>query len=451
MSQYILIVDDESRYRQLYASIIEGAGFATRSAESAETALRMISDNAPALVVTDVKMGGASGIDLLKQVRITHPSLPFLIVTAYADVRDAVNAMKLGAVDYLSKPVDLDELLAAVSDTIGISSNKEISANSVPPEALQGIIAESHAMRSVLWDAYRVAESDAGILITGESGSGKEVLAAFIHNNSARSKNPMVILNCASVPASLLAGELFGYEKGAFTGASGRRKGRFREADKSSLFLDEIGDMPIDLQPTLLRAIETGRITPLGSDREIDIDDRIIAATNRNLQDDIESGNFRQDLYYRLNVISIEIPPLREREADIIPLARFFLGRGKGESKRLSRAAARLLTAYGWPGNVRELANTMERVRLLSQTDVILPEHLPPAIRQSAGAETADSHEETVTTEDGNIKVKTLEESEVEVIRQALEQTGGNRTKAADLLGITRRGLIYKIKRLGID
>ncbi len=450
MSQYILIVDDESRYRQLYASVIEGAGFTIRSAESAEAALKMIQDDVPALVVTDVRMGGASGIDLLRCVRDIHPSLPFLIVTAYADVRDAVNAMKLGAVDYLSKPVDLDELLAAVYDTLGISNDQSTSANAVPSDSLQGVVAESPAMRSVLWDAYRVAESDAGVLITGESGSGKEVLAAFIHQNSARRKNPMVILNCASVPASLLAGELFGYEKGAFTGASGRRKGRFREAHGSTLFLDEIGDMPIDLQPTLLRAIETGRVTPLGSDREIKVDDRIVAATNRNLADDIESGSFRQDLYYRLNVISIEIPPLRERMEDIIPLARFFLGRGTEEGKRISRAAAQALSAYSWPGNVRELANTMERVRLLSQTDVILPEHLPPAIRQAAQGKEPDISMDTINLELETTKVKTLEQSEIETIRQALEQTGGNRTKAADLLGITRRGLIYKIKRLGI-
>ncbi len=450
MNEAILIVDDESRYRQLYANVIESAGFTTFSAASAEAALTMIEESVPALVVTDVRMGGASGIDLLRQVRKVHPALPFLIVTAFADVRDAVDAMKLGAVDYLSKPVDLDELLAVVRDTLGICDDRDTTSDSIPPEALQGIVAESHAMRSVLWDAYRVAESDAGILITGESGSGKEVLAGFIHQNSARKNNPMVILNCASVPATLLAGELFGYEKGAFTGATGRRKGRFREAHGSTLFLDEIGDMPLELQPTLLRAIETGRITPLGSDREIAVDDRIIAATNRNLAEDIESGHFRQDLYYRLNVIAIEIPPLRDRAEDIIPLARFFLSRGKGESKRLSRAAAQTLQTYPWPGNVRELANTIERVRLLSQTDVILPEHLPSVIRNTSLPKQSDTSPGTQNIKNDEAQIKTLEESEIENIRRALKQTEGNRTKAADLLGITRRGLIYKLKRLGI-
>jgi len=448
MNGSILIVDDEPRYRQLYTNVIDSAGFETRAAASAEAALEMIQDDVPVLVVTDVRMEGRSGIELLRQVRKEHPALPFLIVTAYAAVRDAVNAMKLGAVDYLSKPVDLEELLAAVRDALGLCEAPDGSASAVPPEALQGIVAESKAMRSVLWDAYRVAKSDAGILITGESGSGKEVLAGFIHHNSTRRDKPMVPLNCASVPATLLAGELFGYEKGAFTGAAGQRKGRFREAHGSTLFLDEIGDMPLEMQPTLLRAIETGRITPLGSDHEIEVDDRIIAATNRNLSNDLASGRFRQDLYYRLNVIAIEIPPLRDRTADIIPFARFFLGRGKGETKRLSRAAAQTLLAYPWPGNVRELFNTMERVQLLSQTDVILPEHLPPVVRQVALSKQTSTGQ--VPVRNAQTGIKTLEESEIETICQALEQTGGNRTKSADLLGITRRGLIYKLKRLGI-
>ena len=451
MNRYILIVDDESRYRQLYASVIEGAGFSVHTAPSAEEALSMIQNHVPALVVTDVRMAGASGIDLLQQVRKTHTDLPFLIVTAYADVRDAMNAMKLGAVDYLSKPVDLDELLAAIRDTLGSHNDKDSPGANIPPEALEGIVAQSPVMKSLLWDAFRVADSDAGILITGESGSGKEVLAGFIHQNSPRKNSPMVILNCASVPASLLAGELFGHEKGAFTGAAGKRKGRFREAQGSTLFLDEIGDMPLDLQPTLLRAIETGRITPLGSDREVEVDNRIIAATNRNLEDDVEAGRFRRDLYYRLNVICIEIPPLRDRIEDIIPLARFFLGRERNEPKRLSRAAARKLCAHTWPGNVRELANTMERVRLLAQTDVILPEHLPPAIRQAIPASQPPPSPLPIMTQHGAPKIKTLEETEVDAIRKALEQTNGNRTKAADMLGITRRGLIYKLKRLGID
>lgn len=450
MSKRILIVDDEVRYRELYTHILDSAGFQTLVASCAEQAYGIILNEAPDMVVTDVRMPRVSGIELLRMARQEHPSLPFLLVTAYAGVRDAVNAMRLGAVDYLSKPVDLDELLAAVRDTVGVDCDAHGLEPAIPPEALKGIVAESHAMRSVLRDAYRVARSDANILLTGESGSGKEVIAGFIHQNSLRRSKTMVTLNCAAVPATLLASELFGHEKGAFTGAVGRRKGRFREADGNTLFLDEIGDMPLELQPALLRAIETGKVTPLGSDLEVDVDYRLVAATNRSLPADVESGRFRRDLYYRLNVIAIEIPPLRERVEDILPLARFFLGHGKSESKRLSRAAAQTLLAHEWPGNVRELANAIERVRLLSQTDVILPEHLPPAVRQAASRTRAPEAAEQQSIQEHQAGLKTLEQSEIEAIHHALEQTGGNRTRAAQLLGITRRGLIYKLKRLGI-
>jgi DNA-binding NtrC family response regulator len=445
MSTRILIVDDEVRYRELYMHILDSAGFKTQGASSAEEAFSIIQSHVPAMVVSDVRMPGASGIELLRMARKEHPGLPFLLVTAYADVRDAVNAMKLGAVDYLSKPVDLDELLTAVRDAVGIHT--ETSELLIPPEAIRGIVAGSPSMRSVLRDAYRVAQSDSNVLLTGESGSGKEVVANFIHQNSPRRNKMMITVNCASIPATLLAGELFGHEKGAFTGAVARRPGRFREAEGSTLFLDEIGDMPLELQPALLRAIETNCITPLGSDKEIKVDYRLLAATNRTLLEDVELGRFRQDLYYRLNVIAIEVPPLRDRTEDILPLARHFLAVGKDEDKRLSRAAAQTLVAYPWPGNARELANAIERARLLSQTDVILPEHLPPAVRGAASRSINDTRERGYESQSD---VKTLDESEVDSIRRALEQTGGNRTRAAELLGITRRGLIYKLKRLGI-
>lgn len=445
MSTCILIVDDETRYRDLYTQVLTAAGFETQAAASAEEAFRSIQNNAPALVVSDVRMPGADGIQLLRMARERHPALPFLLVTAYADVRDAVKALKLGAVDYLAKPLDLDELLAAVRDALGVRA--EAPEFNVPSETLKGIVAESPAMRTALRDAYRVAMSDANVLLMGESGTGKDVVALFIHQNSHRHNRPMVIVNCAAIPTTLLASELFGHEKGAFTGAVAKRQGRFREADGGTLFLDEIGDMPIELQAALLRAIETGRITPVGSDKEIEVDYRLLAATNQNLLRGMEAGLFRQDLYYRLNVIAIEIPPLREREEDILPLARYFLARGQSESKRLSRAAAKALAVHRWPGNVRELANAMEHARLLCQTDVILPEHLPPALREAVAHAVAEPRG-TATADQPD--VKTLEESEIEAIRRALEQTEGNRTRAAELLGITRRGLIYKLKRLGM-
>jgi len=445
MSDRVLVVDDEIRYRELYTQVLDSAGFETEAAASAEEAFRIIQDSVPALVVSDVRMPGLNGIELLRKVREKHGPLPFLLVTAYADVRDAVKALKLGAVDYLAKPVDLDEFLAAVGDALGVSGG--VPEFNIPPQALRGIVAESPMMRAVLRDAYRVAKSDVNVLLTGESGTGKEVVALFIHHNSLRHNKPMVTVNCAAIPATLLASELFGHEKGAFTGAVGKRQGRFREADGGTLFLDEIGDMKVELQAALLRAIETGRITPVGSDKEIEADYRLLAATNRILLQEVEAGRFRQDLYYRLNVISIEIPPLRERKEDILPLARYFLAHGQTETKRLSHAVARTLTAYQWPGNARELVNALEHARLLSQADIILPEHLPPAVRD------ATTHAHTVTYEipaTDQPDVKTLGEIEIDTIRRALAQTEGNRTRAAELLGITRRGLIYKLKRLGM-
>jgi len=280
--------------------------------------------------------------------------------------------------------------------------------------------------------------------LTGESGAGKDVVACFIHRNSPRRERAMVTVNCAAIPDSLLASELFGHKKGAFTGAIERRQGHFREADGGTLFLDEIGDMSIELQAALLRAIETGYVSPVGSDHEVKVDFRLLAATNRNLMQDVTSGRFRHDLYYRLNVVALEVPPLRDRPEDIVPLGRHFLAQSGSAGKRLSHAAVRVMTAYAWPGNVRELANAMEHAGVLCPSDVILPEHLPPAITREPGGPIA------VRKADGAPEATSLAEREIEAIRQALAQTGGNRTRAAELLGITRRGLIYKLKRLGL-
>lgn len=443
MNRTVLIVDDEIRYRELYARVLRDAGFAVLEAGSAAEALLELEKTAPDMIVSDVRMPGESGLDLLRRARGEKPELPFLLVTAYADVREAVDALKLGAVDYLAKPVDLDELLSAVRDTLGVRLNEDTE---LPTGSLEGIVAESPAMRAVLRDAYRVARSDATILLTGESGSGKEVVAQFIHAHSLRRDKALIPVNCAAIAPSLLASELFGHEKGAFTGAVNRRKGYFREANEGTLFLDEIGDLPLELQPSLLRATETGRITPVGSDKESVVDCRLIAATNHNLEADVAAGRFRQDLFYRINVITIEIPPLRERPEDIAPLARLFLNRDSAENRRLSRSTLQTLASHPWPGNVRELANAMAHVRLLSQTDVILPEHLPPAVRKPAGK----GESRPCVQADERIETKTLEQHEIEAVTAALRQTGGNRTHAAELLGITRRGLIYKIKRLGI-
>jgi len=447
MSHRVLVVDDEPRYRELYGQVLAAAGIVVVQASSAEEALRLIEADAPDMVVSDVRMPGASGLDLLAAARGRATELPFLLVTAYADVRDAVVALKLGAVDYLAKPVDLDELLACVQDTLGIRPHQ--LADELPPEAIGDLVVASPVMIDLMRDAWRIARSDATVLLTGESGTGKEELARFVHRNSGRRQGPLVAVNCAALPASLLGSELFGHERGAFTGATSRRDGRFREARHGSLFLDEIGDMPLELQPVLLRAIERRTVTPLGGTGEIPIDFRLIAATNHQLEDDVAAGRFRADLYYRLNVVALHVPPLRDRHEDIIPLARRFLSAPGEPGKRISRAATRALLAYGWPGNIRELANAMQRARLLTRADVVLPDNLPPAVRQPV--ERADIDSATDSGGDPSDELfQTLEESEIASLRQALAMTDGNRTKAATLLGITRRGLLKKLKRFGL-
>ena len=446
MTVRILIVDDEARFRDLYMQTLHAAGFETLEAGDAASAQALLDSESVDMVVSDVRMPGDSGLDLLKRAREARPDLPFLLVTAYADVRGAVAALKLGAVDYLTKPVDLDELVTAVRDTLGLTAGDDPSME-VPAEALEGIVASSPAFRLLLRDAWRVADSDVPVLLTGESGTGKEVVSQLIHRGSPRRDGPMVAVNCAAIPANLLASELFGHERGAFTGADQRRTGRVREAHRGTLFLDEIGDMPLELQPALLRVLETGRVTPVGSDREVAVDYRLVAATNKNLDDEVHAGRFRADLYYRLNVIALELPPLRERPEEIAELARHFLADKGGEKKRLSRAAARALAVHSWPGNIRELANAMERARLLSRTDVILPEHLPPAVRLHAPPSTATGNLPALDL----ATVQTLQDTEKQEIRKALRETEGNRTRAAKLLGITRRGLLYKLKRYGLE
>lgn len=440
MKHRILVVDDDNRNRRLYTETLQQAGFSTLEAIDGEDALQELKTAAPDMVVSDVRMPGIDGLELLQHVRECHGELPFLLVTAHADVRGAVSALKLGAVDYLEKPVDLDELVDAVSDALGTQPKKS-GPDQVPPEAMEQIITESPQMQSLFRDVYRVAQSDANILILGESGTGKEVVANFIHQNSPRSGKPIVAVNCAAIPANLLASELFGHEKGAFTGATTRRTGHFREADGGTLFLDEIGDMPLELQPALLRALESGQIKAVGTDKDITVDVRLVAATNHNLQAAVKNGTFREDLYYRLNVISFTLPSLAERPEDILPLARFFMDSGK----RLSPASVRCLQNHTWPGNIRELSNAVKRACILSSTEIILPEHLPPDIINQT------SRPGTESTNPAFSKVQTVEASEIATIRSALEQTGGNRTRAAELLGISRRALLYKVKRYGID
>jgi len=438
MSQQILIVDDEKKFRQLYADTLSEAGYSVETAASAEDALALVQKKKPAMVVSDVRMQGMDGLALLSQVRQQYSEIPFLLVTAYSNVRDAVNALKLGAVDYLEKPVDLDELLIAVDEALG--NPVKHTLKNLPEDMLKGIIAQSPAMQALFQDAFRVASSNATILLTGESGTGKDVVANFIHRASRRGKSPLVAVNCSAIPATLLAGELFGHQKGAFTGATTNRKGYFREAAAGTIFLDEIGNLPLELQTVLLRVLESSCVVPLGSSREEAVDFRLIAATNTDLEEAVKTGAFREDLYYRLNVIRFELPPLRDRLEEVVPLARFFLLK-KGKGQRLSPAAIQMLCNYRWPGNVRELQSAIERSALLSGSNIILPEHLPPAIRKI----------QKKSPENNTDKLSTLRQGELTAIQEALSQTNGNRTRATKILGISRRTLIYKIKQYGLQ
>jgi DNA-binding NtrC family response regulator len=434
----VFVIDDDARQRKLYADTLREAGVEVEELASAEIALDKLQSVTPDMIISDVRMPGMNGITLLRQVRASHFELPFLIITAFADIRDAVKALKLGAVDYLEKPIDLDELLAAVNDVLHLDSKLENDIE-IPSELRRNIIVESDIMKVIFRDAYRVAQSDATVLLTGESGTGKEVVSSFIHSAGRRADKQMVTLNCAAIPSTILASELFGHKKGAFTGAVKDRKGIFRESDRGTLFLDEIGDMPLELQPSLLRAIEAGMVSPVGSDSETRVDFRLIAATNTDLEDAVKNGKFREDLFYRLNVISFHIPPIRERRDDIMPLARFFLGRKSLKDVRFSQAAVRVMENYNWPGNARELANAVERAAIISNAEIILPEHLPPVMLKTSNS--------TPMTATGEFAIKTMHQAEIEAITSALHKVDGNRTKAAKILGISRRALIYKIKR----
>ncbi|HBM17310.1 MAG TPA: sigma-54-dependent Fis family transcriptional regulator [Lentisphaeria bacterium] len=434
----VLVVDDELSFRELYYDSLKScAKLDVITASSAEEALLIISRRSPDAVITDVKMSGMDGITFLKRARECYPELPFLIITAYPKIRDAVDSLKFGAVDYLEKPVDLSELRRVVLAMLKILNEHHLS---LPDGICDDVIAENQSVRSIFIDALHVAKTDATVMITGESGSGKDVLATFIHKNSRRKDKKFVAINCASIPSQLIGSELFGYEKGAFTGALNQRLGRFREADGGTLFLDEIGDMPIEIQPTLLRALENKSVSPIGSDKEVAADFRLITATNSPIEAYIKDGKFREDLFYRLNVISFKLPPLRERKEDIIPLARYFLQSKGTVNKKLSASAERCLLNYKWPGNIRELSNCMLRARIISRTEFIMPEHLTSAI-----ADTQNGIQEDELLPD---KVSSLEELEKTMIRKALEETGGNQTRAGKLLGISRQTLINKLKKM---
>jgi DNA-binding NtrC family response regulator len=429
----ILVVDDEAAQRRLLGDFVQSLGYRVEEAASAEDALQAIRSRLPDLVLLDVRLPGMSGMEALGEIRKLAGDMPVLVITAYADLRQAVAAVKGGASDYLSKPIDLDELEAAIADSIGASGGASSLAGTpgLPP----GMICESPAMRHVVETAAVVAPSNAPVLILGASGTGKEVVSRLIHQWSHRAGGPLVAANCAGLPESLIESELFGHAKGAFTGAASVREGLFRTAHGGTIFLDEIGELPLHLQPKLLRAIESGQIIPVGSDTPVQVDARLIAATNRDLAEAVRKGEFREDLFYRINVVELVVPPLRDRHQDILPLARHFANEFARTTMHLSPQAIQCLLAYPWPGNVRELRNVIHRACLLCQGDVIMPEHVQP---------TCDPQKTSGTAADAG--AGRLSQLERATILATLEECNNNRTQAAKKLGISRRTLINKIR-----
>ena len=436
-SPRLLIVDDDAGQRSLLDSFLSSQGFDTVPVSSGERALEVLRQQKINMMISDVRMPGLTGLVTLRLARKEHGSFPILLVTAFADVRDAVGAMRDGAVNYLSKPIDLDELLASVRQATGLSHHAPLKFDAgklLPPN----IVAASPLMQTLFRDVSLIAASESRVLITGESGVGKEVIADVIHLWSPRSAGRLVKVNCAAIPETLLESELFGHEKGAFTGAVAQRIGRFEMADGGTIFLDEIADMAPQLQAKLLRVAQDGRFQRIGSNAEIHVNARILAATNRNLEEEVKAGRFREDLFYRLNVVELNVPPLRERREDILPLATQLLAEFTQGRARLSSSVADCLESYAWPGNVRELRNAMERAALLSRGDLIVAEHLParirPESRSVARVEPMDAGK--------------LEEIQAQAVLLALRKNDFNRTATAKALGISRRALIYKLQRL---
>jgi two-component system, NtrC family, nitrogen regulation response regulator GlnG len=473
--QRILVADDEESMRWVLSKALKKKGFAIDLASDGDEALKLIRSNSYDLAILDIKMPGLSGLELLDRVRELKSDLLVVIMTAEASMKNAVEAMKRGAYDYITKPFDLDVIDAIVEKvnraremTSQVTSLKEELKERYQPD--KTIIGNSPAMREVYKTIGKVAPSDITVLIQGESGTGKELIARAIHFNSKRLGKPFIALNCAAIPKELLESELFGFEKGAFTGAVERKLGKFEQANGGTIFLDEIGDMPLDLQAKILRALQEKEVIRTGGNQSIAVDVRIVAATNQNLEEKVHRKEFREDLFYRLNVVPIHLAPLRERTEDIPPLVDYFLEKICTEldipRKNCTPEALRQLVSYSWPGNVRELENTIMRAVILT-SDPLLSMADFAGLAPRKGGERAQNEELSLEgivdmklrgcfsnmdkMESGDVYTMVLEQVERPLIRFVLEKTRGNQVKAADILGINRNTLRKKIQDLGIE
>jgi len=444
MVDTILLIDDDESLRRVTEYNLAAAGFRTLTAAGGKEGLRLFREQQPDLLITDVKLGDMNGLEVLREAKKLNPEIPVIVITAFGSIEMAVEAMKQGAFNFITKPFDRDTLRLSCSKALEMvrlrSRNADLTEEVNRLTATEGMETANSAMAELLQTALRVAESEATILITGESGTGKEVLARLIHQNSSRRNAPLVSVNCSAIPESLIESELFGHVKGAFTGAIANRKGRFQSANTGTLFLDEIGELRMEMQAKLLRGIQEQEVEPVGSDKIEKVDVRIIAATNKDLQEAIRTGEFREDLYYRLGVIPLHLPPLRERKEDIPALVRHFLKKMNAPpSVTFSPKVIARMQAYEWPGNIRELQNAVERCIILRRSDTIDECSLRPTpdpVGKSAGL-LPDIPDEGLS----------LEEVEKGLIRKALDKAGGNRSEAARLLKIPRHVLIYRLEK----
>jgi DNA-binding NtrC family response regulator len=449
MSDYrgwkVLLVDDDEASRDAMSEWLERRGMHPIAVGSGKEAIEHMHDGV-AVIVTDLRMPGTSGLDLLRIAKEKVPHAAVILISGHGTIDTAVTALKEGAFDFLAKPLKLDELThrieRALENRLMTVEIAELHAKLNELQGLHNIVGNSDPMRDLFEKIRLVSKTKSTVLIIGEPGTGKELVARAIHKSSSRGENPFVPINCAAIPETLVEGELFGHESGVFTGAE-KREGLFRAADSGTLFLDEIGELPLGSQSKLLRAIESRKIMPLGTSKEIDVDVRLVAATNSDLEQDVADKRFRSDLYYRLRVIELRLPPLRERREDIPLLIRYFIDQIAQENDRpvrdISPDAVEVLTAYDWPGNVRELRNTLESALVLTVNEIIQVGDLPPHLK-----------EKTVDQELIQVGM-TMEEIEKEAIRRTLQQTEGHRTNAAEILGISVRNLQRKIKKFELE
>lgn len=448
MSRSVLVVDDDQKLCEMVEAGLEKRGYEVEWCTRGSDALELLTQRDFDAVIADLNLGEMSGLDICKFATENRPDIPVTVITAFGDMRSAIASIRAGAYDFINKPIELDALAHTLDRAIQHRELREevkrLTEEVRRSKGVGELIGQSRAMMKVYDLVHRVSATDSSVLLTGESGTGKELVARALHDESDRRQMPFIAINCAAVPANLLESELFGHVRGAFTDAKSSRKGLFERANKGTVLLDEIGEMPMEMQPKLLRVLQERKARPVGGSVEIPFDTRILAATNRDLETDVEEGRFREDLYYRLNVVEIHVPPLRARGNDILLLAQYFLEhagkRMKKPVKGISSDAAKKLLDYDWPGNVRELENAMERAVTLTRFEQITVEDLPDRISR---------HESTrispVDVDAG--QVLTLQELEKRYIERVLKAVGDNKTRAAKLLGLDRRTLYRKLDR----